>query len=457
MGTENTSFSILMFPWLAHGHIFPYLELAKAILKRKNLRIYFCSTPINFGSIKNFIDKNLLNNSIELVQLHLEPFPELPPHYHTTKNLPPDLNFALLKAFQTSNSSFSEIISTLRPDLVIYDVFQPWAAKVASSQGIPAVYFSIYGAFLFSFLHHQYTFGKAGFPFPAIHFEDYELKSLEELFEFLYANIFDVDQDFLFGNFKQSCDIILSKTSRGFEGEHIDYLSALCNKKIVPVGPLISDDNQNNEEHSDIIQWLSKNKNPHSTVLISFGSEYFLSKIEIEEIVKGLELCDVNFIWIIRFPVGVTITLEEALPKGFTDRAGERGIVITGWAPQADILAHPNTGGFMSHCGWSSIMESMYYGVPVIAMPMKLDQPINARMLSAAGGCVEVPGNENEVFKGEEIAKAIKKVFMEESGDGLRRRARELGETMKTEKEQVLDEVADQLWQLCLKNKVQGS
>ncbi|KAL0457355.1 UNVERIFIED_CONTAM: UDP-glucosyltransferase 29 [Sesamum latifolium] len=367
METENTSFSILMFPWLAHGHIFPYLELAKAILKRKNLRIYLCSTPVNFGSIKNFIDKNLLNNSIELVQLHLEPFPELPPHYHTTKNLPSDLNFTLLKAFQTSNSSFSDIISTLKPDLVIYDVFQPWAAKVASSQGIPAVYFSIYGAFLLSFLHHQYTFGKAGFPFPAIHFEDYELKSLEELFEFL---------------------------------------------------------------------------------------EYFLSKIEIEEIVKGLELCDVNFIWIIRFPVGVTITLEEVLPKGFTDRAAERGIVVTGWAPQADILAHPNTGGFMSHCGWSSIMESMYYGVPVIAMPMKLDQPINARMLSAAGSCVEVPGNENEVFKGEEIAKAIKKVFVEESGDGLRRRARELSETMKTEKEQVLDEVADQLWQLCLKNKV---
>ncbi|KAL0376496.1 UNVERIFIED_CONTAM: UDP-glucosyltransferase 29 [Sesamum calycinum] len=404
METENTSFSILMFPWLAHGHIFPYLELAKAILRRKNLRIYLCSTPINFGSIKNFIDKNLLNNSIELVQLHLEPFPELPPHYHTTKNLPSDLGSTLLKAFQTSNSSFSDIISTLRPDLVIYDVFQPWAAKVASSQGISAVYFSIYGAFLFSFLHHQYTFGKAGFPFPAIHFEDYELKSLEELFEFLYANIFDVDQDFLFGNFKQSCDIILSKTSRGFEGEYIDYLSALCNKKIVPVGPLISDDKQNNEEHSDIIQWL-----------------------------------------------------KEALPKGFTDRAAERGIVVTGWAPQADILAHPNTGGFISHCGWSSIMESMYYGVPVIAMPMKLDQPINARMLSAAGSCVEVPRNENEVFKGEEIANAIKKVFVEESGDGLRRRARELSETMKPEKEQVLDEVADQLWQLCLKNEVQGS
>ncbi|KAI3469434.1 hypothetical protein Pfo_026097 [Paulownia fortunei] len=457
METGNASFSILMFPWLAHGHIFPFLELAKSILNRKNLHIYFCSTAINFGSIKNFIDNNKLNNSIELVELHLEPCPELPPHYHTTKNLPPTLNLTLLKAFQTSNSSFSDIIRTLSPDLVIYDVFQPWAAKIASSQCIPAVHFSIFGAVPLSFLHHQYTFGKADFPFPAIHFEDYGLKTLEVVLEFLYANIYDVDQDFLFGNFKQSCDIILAKTSRRIEGKYIDYLSTLCHKKLVPVGPLITDDNKYDGDNSDIIQWLSK-KNQHSTVFISFGSEYFLSKAEIEEIAKGLELCNVNFIWIIRFPVGETISLEEALPQGFLDRVTERGIVVTGWAPQANILAHPNTGGFVSHCGWSSIMESMYFGVPVIAMPMKLDQPINARMLSEAGSCVEVQRKENEGFKGEEIAKAIMKVVVEEeSGERLRRRARELSETMKMEKEQALDEVAEQLWQLCLKNKLHGA
>nr|AXC07992.1 uridine diphosphate glycosyltransferase [Rehmannia glutinosa] len=457
METKTSSFSILMFPWLAHGHIFPYLELSKTILQRKNFHIYFCSTAINFSSIQAFIDTNFLNNSIELVQLHLESSHDhqLPPHYHTTKNLPSSLTFTLLKAFQTSNSSFSDIIATLRPDLVIYDVFQPWAAKIASSQGIPAVHFSIFGAMPLSFVHHRYTFGKSDFPFPGIQFEDYELKSLDLVLEFLYANIHDVDQDFLFGNFKHSChDIILLKTSIGVEGKYIDYLSSLCHKKLVPVGPLVSYNDKNDDgDNSDIIQWLDKKKQS-STIFISFGSECFLSKIEIEEIAKGLELCNINFIWIIRFPIGVTINLEEALPEGFLDRVAERGMVVTGWAPQAKILGHANTGGFVSHCGWSSIMKSMYFGVPVIAMPMKVDQPINARMLSEAGSCVEVKRNENEVFKGEEIAKAISKVVVEESGEGLRRRARELSETMKMENEDVSDRVAEELWQLCLMNKL---
>ncbi|KAL0368268.1 UNVERIFIED_CONTAM: UDP-glucosyltransferase 29 [Sesamum calycinum] len=110
-----------MFPWLAHGHIFPYLELSRRLLIRKNFHIYLCSTPINSTSINTFIHNNNLSESIEVVQLHLQPSHELPPHYHTTKNLPSHLAFTLIKAFQTAESSFSDIITTLKPDLVILD------------------------------------------------------------------------------------------------------------------------------------------------------------------------------------------------------------------------------------------------------------------------------------------------------------------------------------------------
>lgn len=442
-----------MFPWLAHGHIFPFLELAKAILNRKNLHIYFCSTSINFESINTFINKYALNTSIELVQLHLEPSQDLPPHYHTTKNLPSSLMLTLLKAFQTSSTSFSDIITVLKPNLVIYDVFQPWSTKIAASQGIPAVHFSIFGAADYSLLHHKHTFGNTDFPFPAIKFEEHELQDLWDGMEFLSSIIPDADQDFLFGNFKQPCDIVLQKTSRGIEGKYIDYLSTLSGKKIVPVGPLITHTTQNNQESSAIIEWLSK-KSMNSTLFISFGSEYFLSRSEIEEIAKGLEIFSVNFIWIIRFPLGATVSLDEVLPKGFLDRVGERGLIVTGWAPQAEILGHENVGGFVSHCGWSSCMESMYFGVPVVAMPMKNDQLINARMLVEAGSCMEVLKSEDGVFEGEEIGKAIRKVVVEEEGGGeMRRSARGLSERLKKENEEVLDEVAEQLWQLCLKKQ----
>ncbi|KAL0434543.1 UNVERIFIED_CONTAM: Flavanone 7-O-glucoside 2''-O-beta-L-rhamnosyltransferase [Sesamum latifolium] len=242
MASETTTFRILMFPWLANGHIFPYLELSKRLLIRKNFHIYLCSTPINFTSINTFIHNNNLSESIQLVQLHLQPSHELPPHYHTTKNLPADLFLTLLKAFQTAKSSFSDIITALKPDLVMYDGFQPWAARLASSQGyIPAVYFTPLGAATISYAYHHCVCGDDGdFPFQELCLkDDHERKTLDHLLQFLSHNVFDGDKDVVPMNYKLSTDFALLKTSRGFEGNYIDYVSAVCHRKLLPVGPLL--------------------------------------------------------------------------------------------------------------------------------------------------------------------------------------------------------------------------
>ncbi|KAH6783135.1 hypothetical protein C2S52_008094 [Perilla frutescens var. hirtella] len=114
------------------------------------------------------------------------------------------------------------------------------------------------------------------------------------------------------------------------------------------------DDNEHTEM---IMKWLSR-KDRSSTVYVSFGSECFLSKEQIAEIAKGLQLCDVNFIWAIRFPVGANAVVEDELPEGFLDVVRERGMVVE-WAPQTKILEHPSVGAFVSHSGWNSIMEGI--------------------------------------------------------------------------------------------------
>ena len=40
-------------------------------------------------------------------------------------------------------------------------------------------------------------------------------------------------------------------------------------------------------------------------------------------------------------------------------------------------------------------MESMKFGVPIIAMPMHLDQPVNSRLVEALGVGVEVKRDTN--------------------------------------------------------------
>ncbi|MCE0482398.1 hypothetical protein HAX54_041149 [Datura stramonium] len=440
MESKKNTISVLMLPWLAHGHISPFLELAKKLANR-NFHIYMVSTPVNLSSIKKRVTEKY-SQSIELVEIHLPSLPNLPPYYHTTNGLPPHLMNTLKTAFEMAAPNFSKILQTRNPDLVIYDYNQPWAADSASSLNIPAVQFLTFGAAVVSLAIHMSENTEDKFPFPEIYLREYEMLSLKEAVNEAPGNQFPLNEAL-----RRSREIILVKTYRDFEGKYMNYLSNLVSKKIVPVGSLVQE-SIDQDDHEEITQWLDK-KEKCSTVFVSFGSEYFLSKEQRHAVAEGLELSKVNFIWVIRFPQGEGINIRDALPEGFLERVGERGMVMEGWAPQATILQHPSIGGFVSHCGWSSFMESMKFGVPIIAMPMHLDQPMNARLVEYVGMGVEAVRDENGKLQSEEIAKVIRKVIVEKSGEAVRKKARELSEKMNMKGDEEIDSVVEELVALC--------
>ena len=51
------------------------------------------------------------------------------------------------------------------------------------------------------------------------------------------------------------------------------------------------------------------------------------------------------------------------------------------WLPTTDVLAHPNTKAFITHCGRNSIHEAATYGVPTIAIPLHSEQHFQAQKL----------------------------------------------------------------------------
>ncbi|KAI6669863.1 hypothetical protein NL676_004748 [Syzygium grande] len=158
-----------------------------------------------------------------------------------------------------------------------------------------------------------------------------------------------------------------------------------------------------------------------------------------EEVARGLELAsvDAGLVLVVRFPGGdrESVSFVEALPEGFLERTKDRGMMVQEWAPRAKILMHPSAGGFGSHRGWSSTLEAIVFGVPIIAMPMHLDQPLNAKLVTDIGVGVEVR-REDGRSRREEVVKAIKQVMVREEGEQVQRRATELSARMRKRQEE---------------------
>lgn len=94
------------------------------------------------------------------------------------------------------------------------------------------------------------------------------------------------------------------------------------------------------------------------------------------------------------------------------------------------------------------MVESMVFGVPIVALPMQLDQPYHAKVVECAGVCVEAKRDGEGNVKREEIVKAIKEVMFEKSGEALRGKAREIGEALRKREEGIIDEVVDEFCKL---------
>ncbi|GKV28156.1 hypothetical protein SLEP1_g37242 [Rubroshorea leprosula] len=133
-------------------------------------------------------------------------------------------------------------------------------------------------------------------------------------------------------------------------------------------------------------------------VFLCFGSLGSFGEDQVQEIARALEQSGHRFLWSLRKPQPKgTISsptdysnLEEVLPEGFLDRTVEIGKVI-GWAPQVSVLAHPAVGGFVSHCGWNSTLESILFGVPIAAWPLYAEQQFNAfQLVKELGLAVEI-------------------------------------------------------------------
>lgn len=129
---------------------------------------------------------------------------------------------------------------------------------------------------------------------------------------------------------------------------------------------------------SDCTHWLD-NKPRRSVLYVTFGSYAHLAKNVLLEIAHGLSLSKVNFLLALR-PDMVSSDESEPLPEDLRAEVSDRAMIIP-WCSQKQVLAHPAIGGFLSHCGWNSTLESVWCEVPMLCFPLLTDQFTNRKLI----------------------------------------------------------------------------
>ncbi|KAJ9675967.1 hypothetical protein PVL29_024777 [Vitis rotundifolia] len=203
------------------------------------------------------------------------------------------------------------------------------------------------------------------------------------------------------------------------------------------VGPLISNPDEGESQHA-CLTWLDSQPSK-SVVFLCFGSRGSFSAEQVKQIAKGLENSGQRFLWVVKNPPkdnskqseeADEIDLECLMPEGFLERTRERGMVVKLWAPQVAVLKHPSVGGFVTHCGWNSVLEAVVRGVPMVAWPLYAEQHMNrALLVGVMKMAIAVEErDEDRLVTGEEVERSVRELMDTEVGRELRERSRKLRE-----------------------------
>ncbi|XP_038884207.1 UDP-glycosyltransferase 76B1-like [Benincasa hispida] len=191
---------------------------------------------------------------------------------------------------------------------------------------------------------------------------------------------------------------------------------------IFPLGPFHKQLPLTPQPHSSL-SWLNS-KTPKSVLYVSFGTLAAVDPHEFLEIAWGLANSTHPFLWVVRPGMVSGFEWLEPLPDGFEEMVGERGLIVK-WAPQREVLAHPAIGGFWTHSGWNSTIESLCEGVPMLCYPCFGDQKANARYVTHVWRIGVMLGDKLE--RGE-IEKGILKLMAEKENGEIMKRIKDLKE-----------------------------
>lgn len=433
----HTSLKVVVLPWLAMGHLIPFLELSKCLAK-KGIKVYFITTPKNIARLPKIpLD---LSSNLSLISFPLPHLEGVPDEAESSMDVPPTMQPKLKTRFDLLRDCTAGLLEDLKPDWVIYDFNSHWIPSLSAKVGASCAYLALFNAASLAYLGppcelignyrstpEDFTVVPRWVP---MEMESKITYHLHEVVKFSHS----VDEDkgtpdtVRFGSSIEGCDFVCIRSAYEFESKWLELLSKLYGKSIIPIGFLFPnfDEFDGGEKWVLLENWLDKQEKD-SVLYVALGSESPPSQEELTELALGLEHSNLPFLLVLRDLPGSTRSVLDMLPNGFLDRVSDRGLVHFGWAPQVKILSHPSIGGFLTHCGWNSVIEGLGLGRVLVLFPIMNDQGLVARMVAGKRLGIEVARDEPDgSLRWESVTKAIRLAMVEKEGEELRANARKM-------------------------------
>ncbi|CAL8104680.1 unnamed protein product [Prunus armeniaca] len=392
-------------PFPAQGHINPMLKVAK-LLHYKGFHITFVNTEFNHKRLLKSRGPNSLDG---LPSFRFENIPDgLPP---TNASVTQDIPSLCYSTRRHCLPHFRELLSKLNSSpasppvsCIVSDGAMSFTLDAAEELGIPEVLFWTTSACGFmSYVQYHRLIEKGLTPLKDASYltngyletvidwipgmKDIRLRDIPSFIRTTDPN--DPILDFILHETTRArkASAIILNTFYDLEHEVIDALSTLLSH-IHCIGPLhlllnqIPADNELKSigsnlwtEEPECLEWLDT-KEPNSVVYVNFGSITVMTSEQLIEFAWGLANSTHTFLWVIRPDL---VGGESAVvPKEFVDETKERSL-LANWCPQEQVLSHPAIGGFLTHSGWNSTLESVCGGVPMICWPFFAEQQTNCR------------------------------------------------------------------------------
>ncbi|XP_043687297.1 7-deoxyloganetin glucosyltransferase-like [Telopea speciosissima] len=436
-------------PYPAQGHVKPMLKVAK-LLHHRGFHISFVNSEFNHkrllksrgpDSLKGLPDFQFYTIPDGLPPSDMDATQDIPSLCHSTSK-------TCLVPFRNLLSKLNTTPDVPSVTCIVSDGVMSFTLQAANEIRIPEVLFWTPSACGFlAYMHYPHFMERGLTPLKDASYltngyldtpidwipgmKDIRFRDIPSFVRTTDPN--DIMLDFAkgeVGTTPKAAAVILN-TFDALEQDVLNALSAIL-PRVYSIGPLhmllnqIQDDDDGLKsigsnlwrEEPECLDWLNT-KEPGSVVYVNFGSITVMTPQQLVEFAWGLANSDQTFLWIIR--PDLVVGDSAVLPPDFLTLTKERGI-LAGWCPQEEVLNHPAVGGFLTHSGWNSTLESISSGVPLVCWPFFAEQQTNCRYSFVHWGIGDEIDNN---VKREDVERLVRDLMMGERGKETKAKAME--------------------------------